>query len=304
MTSVEQRAVRPRVWTCWAYPLLALLLAVTLQALLGVVIAFSMLADGVAPDDLTAEIVERLAEPDFFLLNLALGQLAFAIFAIAPSFFSNQTLVERLGLRPVARPLEVYAYTLTGSLFMLAVAICAATLVAMVGPQDDSVASFFESITPGWGVLFVITIALLPGIIEEMLFRGYIQQRFLTRFRPTTSILFTSALFALVHVMPPAIALAFILGIWLGFIGYRTNSILPCIACHAFINGGLNAWRLIAIFGKLSETTVNVVNGILTLIGFVGFILAVRLLLNLQLPGETERTEEIDSRVVGDSEVE
>ncbi|MEO1526652.1 MAG: type II CAAX endopeptidase family protein [Planctomycetota bacterium] len=284
---------QPRIWTCFVYPLVALVVAVVLQGLMGVVMALSMIADGVAPGDVAEKIMEQVANPGFFLLNLALGQFAFALLVIVPAFFSKgQAVTERLGLRPVERPLEVYAYTLTGSMFMLTIAIGAAYLVAMIGPRDDSIATFFENITPGWGVLFVITIALLPGFIEELLFRGYIQQRFLTRWSPTTSILVTSVLFALVHIMPPAIALAFILGIWLGFIGWRTHSILPCIACHAFINGGLNAWRLIAIFGELSEMTVNIVHVTLTIIGLIGFVLAIRLLLQLEPPTSTPMVTE------------
>ena len=275
---------RPRIWTCFAYTFLALVLAILFQGVMGIILALSMVADGVAPAEIGEKILEQLSHPGIFLLNLALGQIAFATLAIVPGFLSKESFVKRFGFRPVERPLEVYGYTLTGSMFMLAIAIGAAHLVAMLGQPDESIVAFFESITPGWGILFVITIALLPGVIEETLFRGYIQQRFMTRWSPAISILVTSVLFALVHVMPPAIALAFILGIWLGFIGWRTNSILPCIACHAFINGGLNAWRLIAIFGELSENTVNIVNIVLVVVGLIGFVLAMRLLLSMTPP--------------------
>ena len=131
--------------------------------------------------------------------------------------------------------------------------------------------------TPGWGVIFVLLIAFLPGFIEETMFRGYIQQRFMTRWSPWKAIGVTSVLFALVHVTPHGMAVALPLGVWFGYIAWKCGSIGPCIACHAFVNGGLNTWRLIAKFGELSEQTQYIVSGVLVAIGFVAFIMACRL---------------------------
>ena len=46
------------------------------------------------------------------------------------------------------------------------------------------------------------------------------------------------------HVSPQGIALATILGLWLGVLAYRTGSIWSGIFCHAAINSGWNVWQV------------------------------------------------------------
>jgi membrane protease YdiL (CAAX protease family) len=60
----------------------------------------------------------------------------------------------------------------------------------------------YERMTPVVAVPFVLFIAAFPGFNEELLFRGYIQRRLLARWSPWLAISVTSALFALMHVMP------------------------------------------------------------------------------------------------------
>lgn len=272
---------RPRIWTCFVYPLIAIVLALFLQAMMGVVLALSMVASGESSGDLEAKILERVADPDLFILTIALGQLAFAALVVVPAFFAKDSWGERFGLRSVERPLEVYGYTLTGSIFVLAIAIGAAYLGSLPMAADDA-PPFYEAFTPGWGILFVAVIALLPGTTEEILFRGYVQQRLMTRWNPTFAIFVTSVLFGIAHLTPPAIALAFILGAWFGFIAWRTHSILPCMACHAFVNGGVNTFRLGVLYSGVSDQVATTLSIVLVLIGLVGFVSAVRLLMKMQ----------------------
>jgi membrane protease YdiL (CAAX protease family) len=93
-------------------------------------------------------------------------------------------------------------------------------------------------------VVFIILIGVLPGFGEELFFRGFIQRRMLERFRPWVAIGATSLVFGIFHVTPHGIALATIIGVWLGVIAWRTNSILPSACCHAFINSGWNIYQV------------------------------------------------------------
>lgn len=94
--------------------------------------------------------------------------------------------------------------------------------------------------TNTWAVPFILLIGLLPGIAEEILFRGYLQRRFIDRWGPAQGIAVTSIIFGLFHVTPHGIALATIIGVWLGMLAYQIGSILPGIFCHAAINSGWN----------------------------------------------------------------
>jgi membrane protease YdiL (CAAX protease family) len=70
------------------------------------------------------------------------------------------------------------------------------------------------------------------------------QQRLLERWPAWLAILTASLLFALMHVAPHAVIFAFPIGLYLGVLAWRTGSIWPCIACHAFINGSWNIYQL------------------------------------------------------------
>ncbi|MCA9238851.1 MAG: CPBP family intramembrane metalloprotease, partial [Planctomycetales bacterium] len=135
-----------------------------------------------------------------------------------------------------------------------------------------------DKVTPLWGLLFVLLIALSPGFVEELLFRGYIQGRLLQRWRPAWAIGVTSVLFGLVHVAPHTVVLATVLGVWLGIVAWRTGSIVPTIVCHAFVNGSVNAWRLIVKFSGMSETVQYIGVGLFVAVGLVFFVIACRML--------------------------
>jgi membrane protease YdiL (CAAX protease family) len=104
------------------------------------------------------------------------------------------------------------------------------------------------------------------------------QRRLLERWSPLRAVVAVSVVFAFFHVMPHAIVVAFPVGLWFGIIAWRTGSIGPGIACHAFVNGGVNAWRLIVKFGDVSEATQGICYVIFILFGTICFVLACRVL--------------------------
>ena len=86
-------------------------------------------------------------------------------------------------------------------------------------------------------------ISLVPGVVEELLFRGFVQRRLLRRLPAITSILITSLLFAAAHLDPMHAAGVAPLGIWLGVIAWRANTIWPAMLGHI----GNNAFAVLAI---------------------------------------------------------
>ena len=79
-----------------------------------------------------------------------------------------------------------------------------------------------------------IVIALLPPVVEELVFRGTILRTLLTwkPQSPWLMIAVTSLLFALVHVNPAQMPHAFAVGLLLGWMYRRTGSIVPGVAFH------------------------------------------------------------------------
>jgi membrane protease YdiL (CAAX protease family) len=269
---------RPRIWPIFVVWLLGLVLAVVLQGIVAGAVAAMMLASGVNKQELSSQIQEWATSSSGFLTILACGQVGFAVPTIVAALLSPDPFRRRLGLVSLHKPVPVSVIMALGSLLPLTVSIGLAHLILRFIPADDSVGKFFEQLTLPWGVVFVVVIALAPGFCEEMLFRGYIQHRLLERWRPAWAISVATLLFTVSHVMPHAMAVALPLGMWFGVVAWRVRSIIPTIVCHAFVNGGVNAWRLVVKFGELSETAQLVGNALFVSVGAVCFVLACRTL--------------------------
>lgn len=86
-------------------------------------------------------------------------------------------------------------------------------------------------------IVSVIVIALVPAIVEEVLFRGGIQNLFSRWFkRPVLAIVVTSVLFSAVHLSYLGFLSRFALGFVLGWMYYRTGNIWINIIAHFFNN--------------------------------------------------------------------
>ena len=89
-----------------------------------------------------------------------------------------------------------------------------------------------ESIMNAHGGYFVI--ALLAPLTEEIVFRGAVL-RALLKWKPNNHwamIAISALLFALIHMNPAQMPHAFIIGLLLGWMFYRTDSIVPGVAFH------------------------------------------------------------------------
>ncbi len=80
-----------------------------------------------------------------------------------------------------------------------------------------------------WSILLVV--GILPGICEEVLFRGFITRGF-ERKGKWNAIVVTSILFGILHLDPFRLIPVILIGIWLGFLLYKTNSLFIPIVAH------------------------------------------------------------------------
>ena len=239
---------KPRVWTLFVSSLLVLVMMVVLQAVAAVVILITQVARGQSIKEVAETLPSLMMTPPIFVMTIALSGLGTTAGALLFGWISakhaNCSVGERLGMRwPEISTFSLLTFLL-GSIPVLLVSIGAVYLVALVFPADDSLLSLYENMTTGWAVVFIITIGVLPGIGEELFFRGFFQRRMLQRYRPWVAIGVTSVVFGLFHITPHGIALATIIGVWLGVIAWRTNSIWPSACCHAFINSGWNVYQV------------------------------------------------------------
>ena len=88
-------------------------------------------------------------------------------------------------------------------------------------------------------VFGILSITVMAPLVEELLFRGAIQGHLLQRgIKPLPAILFSSAIFGLIHMNPIQIPFAFAIGLIFGWLYYRTGSLVPGIIGH-FINNSI-----------------------------------------------------------------
>ncbi|MCH5303914.1 MAG: CPBP family intramembrane metalloprotease [Ruminococcus sp.] len=115
-------------------------------------------------------------------------------------------------------------------------------------------------------ILYVISVALIPPLVEEFAFRGIILHK-LREYGDTFAVLISALLFGLVHGNIVQIPFAFIVGIALGFVTIKANSLIPAMITHFIIN-----------FSSVLITILNdnkILNENLIETFYIGFILIV-----------------------------
>ena len=90
--------------------------------------------------------------------------------------------------------------------------------------------SFNEFLIVGIGV------AVVSPLTEEALFRGLVQQKLEYATDVTRGILLTSLVFGIIHLNPWAFIQIILLGVFMGIVAQKTNSIIPSVIIHSINN--------------------------------------------------------------------
>jgi len=112
------------------------------------------------------------------------------------------------------------------------------TLEGFFPPLPERIAQVFASMSaddqPWW--LIVLAFAAAPAICEELAFRGFILSGFAHTKRYWLAIVLSSLCFGIVHGIPQQVFNAALLGLVLGLIAIRSNSLFPCMLFHVIYN--------------------------------------------------------------------
>lgn len=130
----------------------------------------------------------------------------------------------------------------------LAGAILLTIFVQMIGnllrtPKIETPMDEFLNSKAGLIGFGLMAVTLAP-IFEELVFRGFLQPLFSRTFGVVAGIVITAVLFGALHAMEyhfvwQYIAVVSIVGLALGWIRWRTNSLIPSTIMHASYNGML-----------------------------------------------------------------
>ena len=131
--------------------------------------------------------------------------------------------------------------------------------------NSEAIVTAFLQMDTIWDLFYtILVIAVVPAIGEELLFRGYLQQKLGNWLsNPHTAILITAFLFSAIHFHFQGMIPRFALGVLLGYLFYWSNSLWLPILAH-FVNNAqavIFSFPLFKIdsgaYSMLSETKVD-----------------------------------------------
>jgi len=126
--------------------------------------------------------------------------------------------------------------TIVGLILTFSVSYIIGTILTYLPGFDammESYNSMFGNIDPKD---LVLTIAVIGPICEEIIFRGVILEGMLKKYDVNKAILFSALIFGLIHLQPLQVISAFFIGLILGWIYVKTQSLWVCIGIHVVNN--------------------------------------------------------------------
>jgi uncharacterized protein len=129
----------------------------------------------------------------------------------------------------------IIAFIVFGILVAVAYAVVKALLPAF-NPTQPQTNEFTKANTPATQQISFLALVIIPPIIEEMVFRGFMFPAFAKRFGVVGGTIIASLLFGLAHWQGNVTVYTFMLGLLLCFMYYRLRSIVPGIALHMLNN--------------------------------------------------------------------
>lgn len=160
----------------------------------------------------------------FFSYTLSMTITVFAGFALRKNFILELTAF------PIGIPI-------VGSLLMIPLHIAIDPIVALF-PVPESLKHILEGIYEN-PVASIVTVAIAAPVLEEILFRGIILHGLLKNYGAGLSITFSSLLFALIHGNIAQGLGAFLMGLFMGWLYWKTKSLYLPIILH-FVNNSLS----------------------------------------------------------------
>ena len=146
------------------------------------------------------------------------------------------------GIRPLAIHAPHYGKLPAWGLFVLAgIALIALSFLveplASLIPMPDSIKTVFEKAfvdSPLWDM--IISTCILAPLFEELLCRGIMLRGMLPRMKPGRAIFWSALIFAVMHLNPWQAIPAFLIGLLLGWVYWRTHSLWATIFLHCLNN--------------------------------------------------------------------
>lgn len=160
------------------------------------------------------------------------------------------------------------------------------TLIADLFFKDVTTTTMTQKVMQNLG-LSVFTTAILPGLVEETLFRGVVYSR-VRKANPIKGILLSALFFGIAHMNFQQFCYTFFLGIVFGLLVEATDSILSSITAHMVFNASSIFLTYLltkteSLANAISNSSVDAVNSSSILLSLpaalIGLVLSILLLI-------------------------
>lgn len=234
----ETPPTRPRIWPALVLPILIFPITIVGAGVLASIVFGTLRSAHLSLG--AGSFREFLHTTPGTFVTIIGREVMLGVVVLIAARFSSLSPERRLGLLKPSISLASLPLLILGNLAAIAAGVGLVAGLHGVGvpvpdpPRREVMVLLTASAQ--WRIPLIAAGSLLPGVFEELMYRGYIQTRLLERWHPAAAILVTSALFAAAHGSIGYALFVFPAGVWLGYVAWRSSSILPCMLCHAAVN--------------------------------------------------------------------
>ncbi len=166
------------------------------------------------------------------LMMLSAYSLTFALIILFGWWQKSRFLQKKYAFPFARAPLFIYPLALILTLCVLFIIDPLLNLI----PMPDFLYKMFVQMfaDKSWPTFVLMSIA--APIFEEMIFRGIILDGFLKIYSPKKAIIWSSVIFGIAHFNPWQFIGALIIGAFIGWLYWKTHSLLPGIFVHFVAN--------------------------------------------------------------------
>jgi len=118
-------------------------------------------------------------------------------------------------------------------------------------PMPENIKESFIQLVGQTGFYTFILMVIAAPVLEELIFRGIILEGLLKKYSPLVSIIISSLLFGIAHFNPWQFVTGFLIGIFSGWVYFKTRSLMPSIIIHSVANFSGFLRRLFTDFNSI-----------------------------------------------------
>ena len=233
-----------------------------------------LIALGIGEGLAAATLPESVSATSRMLLALC---LAWPLVLFAAYRLNRRSLRNTFGLHAVSA--AVLALTVLAAITM------AVTLLGMVTwiptPPPESVAEYHDTMSAANRTALLLAMLIVAPVFEELFFRGWMLPIWVNRYGPAVGIVVVALLFSLLHLAGWKILVAFPIGLLLGWLAVRLESVLPAILGHAASNAGPFALDAALRISGLSKAEIEALDSVPLWIPVIMFAVGAAALIGL-----------------------